>query len=141
MVFQLKPRNVSKEDKRELYKKYKKIFKKKLKQDELNDVLCSLFLDIIYIYFNNKKRKLYKLFFPAIMANFIEMGSINSVIKEYRTKNKLYSESYTCRILKTLDENDGLEISKIFRKILFKLLKQNGLKNKLKKQNGNGDKK
>ncbi len=64
------------------------------------------------------------------MANFMELGSINSVIKEYRTKKKLYSESYTCRILRQIAEDDSLEISRIFRKILFKLLKQNGFKNK-----------
>ena len=60
----------------------------------------------------------------------MEQGSINSAIKEYKTKKKLYSESYTCRILKTLDENDSFEISKIFRKILFKILERNRLKNK-----------
>ncbi|HJX51116.1 MAG TPA: hypothetical protein VJ438_06670 [Candidatus Nanoarchaeia archaeon] len=64
------------------------------------------------------------------MANFMELGSINSVIKEYKGKKKLFSESYTCRILRQLDEDDGLEISRVFRKILFKLLKQNGFKNK-----------
>lgn len=130
MAFQLKRSNISKEDKKSLYRKYKKIFKKNLKQKDLRDAICLLFLDLIYVYFDNKKRKLYKLFFPAIMANFMELGSINSVIEEYRLKKKLYSESYTCRILKQLDENDSLEISRIFRKILFKLLKQNGFKNK-----------
>ncbi len=64
------------------------------------------------------------------MANFMELGSINSVIQEYKTKKKLYSESYTCRILKQLNNEDGLEISRIFRKILFKILKQNKFKNK-----------
>ncbi len=130
MVFRLKPKSVSKEDKREIYKKFKKTFKKKLNQDDLTRAMCSLFLEIIYLYFDNPKRKLSKLFFPVIMANFMELGSINSVIKEYRTKKKLYSESYTCRILKELDEDDSLEISRIFRKVLFKLLKQKGFKNK-----------
>jgi len=129
-VFKLKPRCISKEDKRELHKKYKKVFKKKLNQNELTEEVCLLFLDLIYIYFYNPKRKLFRLFFPVIMANFMELGSINSVIKEYRTKKKLYSESYTCRILKQLNEDDSLEISRIFRKVLFKLLRQKGLKNK-----------
>jgi len=130
MVFKLKARIVTKEDEKHLYRKYKKIFKKNLKQEELTGKICLLFLDLIYLYFNNKKRKLYKLFFPVIMANFMELGSINSVIEEYRKKKKLYSESYTCKILRELDEDDGLEISRIFRKVLFKLLKQNGFKDK-----------
>ena len=130
MEFKLKIRNITKEDEKNLYKKYRRIFKKNLKQKDLTDAICLLFLDLICIYFDNKKRKLYKLFFPVIMANFMELGSINSVIKEYRTKKKLYSESYTCRILKQLNEDDSLEISRIFRKILFKLLKQKGFKNK-----------
>ena len=130
MVFQFKIRSVSKEDEKHLYRKYKKIFRKNLKQEELTEKICLLFLDLIYMHFDNKKRKLYKLFFPVIMANFMELGSINSVIKEYRIKKKLYSESYTCRILRQLDEEDSLEISRIFRKILFKLLKQKGFKDK-----------
>jgi len=130
MVFQLKIRQLTKEDEKHLYKKYRKIFKKNFKQKDLADAICLLFLDLIYVYFNNPKRKLHKLFFPVIMANFMGLGSINSVIKEYRIKKKLYSESYTCRILKQLNEEDSLEISRIFRKILFKLLKQKGFKNK-----------
>ncbi len=130
MAFQFKVKEVIKEDERRLYKKYKKLFRKNLEQEELTEIICLLFLDLIYMYFNNKKRKLYKLFFPVIMANFMELGSINSVIQEYRTKKKLYSESYTCRILRQIAEDDSLEISKIFRKILFKLLKQNGFKDK-----------
>ncbi len=130
MAFKLKARIITKEDEKILYKKYKKSFKKDLEQEDLTKIICLLFLDLIYIYFDNKKRKLYKLFFPVIMANFMELGSINSVIEEYRKKKKLYSESYTCRILKQLNEDDSLEISRIFRKILFKLLKQNGFKNK-----------
>jgi len=130
MKFKLKVRDISKEDEKNLYKKYKKIFKKNLKQKDLTDAICLLFLDLIYVYFDNKKRKLFKLFFPVIMANFMELGSINSVIVDYKIKKKLYSESYTCRILKQLDESDSLEISRIFRKILFKILKKNGFKNK-----------
>ena len=64
------------------------------------------------------------------MANFMELGSINSVIKEYKIKKRLYSESYTCRILTQLDEKDSLEISRIFRKILYRILRKNGFKNK-----------
>jgi len=128
MAFQFKVRKVSKEDETKLCRKYSKLLKKG-KADKIK-VVCKLFLELICFYFSNPKRKLYKLFFPVIMANFMEQGSINSVIKDYRTKKKLYSESYTCRILKTLDENDSLEISKIFRKILFKILKKNRFKNK-----------
>jgi putative transposase len=130
MAFKLKARIVTKEDEQELYKKYKKVFKKNLKQEDLEEAICLLFLDLIYLYFDNKKKKLYKLFFPVIMANFMELGSINSAIKEYRKKKKLFSESYTTRILRSLDENDSLEISRIFRKVLFKILKKNGFKNK-----------
>lgn len=128
MAFKLKLREITKEDEKELCKKHKKLFKRKLNQNELTENICKLFLDLIYFYFDNKKKKLYKLFFPVIMANFMELGSINSVIIEYREKNKLYSESYTCRILRQLDEEDSLKISRIFRKILFKILKKNGFK-------------
>src|SRR3989338_10335386 len=128
--FMLKERNVTKEDEENLYNKYKKILKKNLEQENIANSICLLFLDLIYLYFDNKRRKLYKLFFPVIMANFMELGSINSVIKEYKEKKKLYSESYTCRILHQLDENDSLEISRLFRKILFKILKKNGFKKK-----------
>lgn len=130
MAFELKPRITTKEDRRNIRKKFKKLFRKKLNRDELINAHCSLFLEIIYLYFDNPRKKLKKIFFPIIMANFMELGSINSVIKEYRKKKKLYSESYTCRILRQLDENDSLEISRIFRKILFKLLKEKGFKNK-----------
>jgi hypothetical protein len=130
MAFELKVRNITKEDEKMLHKKYKKTFKKNLEQEELKEAICHLFLDLIYLYFDNKKRKLYRLFFPVTMANFMELGSINSVIKEYRTKKKLYSEIYTCRILKQVDVEDSLEISRIFRKVLFKILKQNRFKNK-----------
>jgi putative transposase len=113
-----------------LYKKYKKAFKKKINKDELLETICSLSLELFYLYFDNKKRKLYKIFFPLVMANFMELGSINSAIKEYKPKKKLFSESYTCRILKQFKEEDSLEISRIFRRILFKILKKNGFKNK-----------
>lgn len=127
MIFQLKKRSITKEKEKLVYRKYSKLLKKK--DIDINKVICELFLSLIYLYFDNSKRKLYKLFFPVIMANFIELGSINSVINEYKKKKNLYSESYTCRILKQLDENDSLEISRIFRKILFKILKKNGFKN------------
>ncbi len=128
MKFKLKRKNITKEDEKLIFRKYAKLFKKK--DIEINKVICELFISLIYLYFDNPKRKLYKIFFPVIMANFMELGSINSVIKEYKEKKKLYSESYTCRILRQLDENDSLEISRIFRKILFKILKKNGFKNK-----------
>src|SRR3989344_8260349 len=128
MAFQLKRRGVTKEEERLIYRKYHRLLKKK--NIDINKVICELFISLIYLYFDNPKRKLYKIFFPVIMANFMELGSINSVIKEYKEKKKLYSESYTCRILRQLDENDGLEISRIFRRILFKILKKNGFKNK-----------
>ncbi len=128
MAFKLKKKNVTQEDEKIICRKYAKLFKKK--GIEINKVICELFISLIYLYFDNPKRKLYKIFFPVIMANFIEIGSINSVIKEYKRKKNLYSESYTCRILRQLDENDSLEISRIFRKILFKILKKNGFKNK-----------
>jgi len=128
--FKLNARDVTKEDEKKLYKKYKKIFKKNLEQEELTNAICLLFLDLIYLYFDNKKRKLYKIFFPVIMANFMELGSINSAIVEYKAREKLYSESYTCRILKQIDNLDSLEISRIFRKILFKILKKNKFKNR-----------
>lgn len=128
MAFQLKKKNITKEDEKLICRKYVRLFKKK--DIEINKVICELFISLIYLYFDNPKRKLYKLFFPVIMANFMELGSINSVIKEYKKKKNLYSESYTCRILRQLGENDSLEISIIFRKILFKILKKNGFKNK-----------
>ena len=127
MAFKLRARNFTKEEERRICRKYARLLKKKNKDSM--EIICDLFLETIYLYFDNPKRKLHKLFFPVIMANFMEIGSINSVIREYRIKKKLYSESYTCRILKQLNEDDSLEISRIFRKILFKLLKQNGLKN------------
>mgnify|MGYP001579410874 CR=1 FL=1 len=123
-------RKLKKDDEKKIHRKYKKVFKKNLEQEKLKEAICLLFLDLIYLYFDNKKRKLYKLFFPVIMANFMELGSINSAIQEYRVKEKLYSESYTCRILKQVNNEDSLEISRIFRKVLFKILKQNKFKNK-----------
>ena len=128
MVFQLKVRLLTKNDEKKLCIKYGRFLRKNNK--DTMKIICDLFLELIYLYFNNKKRKLYKLFFPVIMANLIEQGSINSVIEEYKNKKRLYSESYTCRILKQLDDETGLEISRIFRRILFKILKRIGLKNK-----------
>jgi len=127
-VFQLKVRLLTKNDEMKLCIKYGRFLRKNNK--DTMKIICDLFLELIYLYFNNKKRKLYKLFFPVIMANLIEQGSINSVIEEYKNKKRLYSESYTCRILKQLDDETGLEISRIFRRILFKILKRIGLKNK-----------
>src|SRR3989338_5473785 len=128
MVFQLKVRLLTKNDEKKLCIKYGRFLRKNNK--DTMKIICDLFLELIYLYFNNKKRKLYKLFFPVIMANLIEQGSINSVIEEYKNKKQLYSESYTCRILKQLDDETGLEISRIFRRILFKILKRIGLKKK-----------
>ena len=127
-MFQLKVRLLTKNDEKKLCIKYGRFLRKNNK--DTMKIICDLFLELIYLYFNNKKRKLYKLFFPVIMANLIEQGSINSVIEEYKNKKRLYSESYTCRILKQLDDETGLEISRIFRRILFKILKRIGLKNK-----------
>ena len=47
MSFELEPRVITKEDKKNLYKKYRKIFKKNLKQKDLTDAICLLFLDLI----------------------------------------------------------------------------------------------
>lgn len=127
MAFEFQVRGVSKPEIQKLYKKYCKLFKK---SDEPIDVVCELFLELVYFYFDNNKEKLYKLFFPVIMANFTEKGSIHSVIEEYRESKNLYSWSYTYRILDKLDEDTGLEISRIFRKIMFKILKKLGFKNK-----------
>lgn len=93
-------------------------------------MVCGLFLELIYAYFDNPKEKLYKLFFPVIMANTVEKGSIHSITEEYRESHQLYSWSYTYRILNKLDDDIGLEISRVFRKILFKILKSAGFKNK-----------
>jgi len=64
MAFQLKVRGISKEDETKLCRKYSKLLKKG-KADRM-EVVCKLFLELIYIYFNNPKRKLYKLFFCEI---------------------------------------------------------------------------
>lgn len=127
MVFKFQVRGISKLEIQKLYKKYYKLFKK---SDKPTEILCELFLELIYLYFDNDEEKLYKLFFPVIMANFIEKGSIHSVIEEYREGKNLYSWSYTYRILNRLDSNIGLEIGRIFRKIMFKILKKVGFKNK-----------
>lgn len=127
MAFEFKDRGVSKLEMQKLYKKYCKVFKK---SDKAIEVVCGLFLELIYIYFDNKEEKLYKLFFPVIMANFIENGSIYSVVQEFRYKKGLYSYSYTYRMLRKLNEDAGLELSRIFRKIMFKILKKLGFKGK-----------
>jgi len=128
--FGFKIRKITKEDEIKLYNKYKKAFRKSLAKEDIVKVMCKLYLSLIYFYFDNKRRKLYKLFFPVFMANCMELGSINSAIIAYRTKKNLFSEAYTTRILKTLDKEDSLEISRIFRKILFRILKQKRFKNK-----------
>lgn len=127
MVFEFKARGISKQEIQKLYKRYCKLLKKSNKPIE---AICELFLELIYLYFDNKQEKLYKLFFPVVMANFIEKGSIHSVIEEFRESKKLYSYSYTYRMLRQLDEDTGLEISRIFRKIMFKILKKLGFKGK-----------
>ena len=127
MSFEFRIRGISKLETLKLYKKYCKLFKK---SDNPVEIVCELFLELIYLYFDNNKEKLYKLFFPVIMANFTEKGSIHSVIEEYRESKNLYSWSYTYRILGQLDEDTGLEIGRIYRKIMFKILKKVGFKNK-----------
>lgn len=127
MAFEFQVREISKPEIQKLYKKYYKLFKK---PDKAIENICELFLELIYIYFDNNKEKLYKLFFPVIKANFTEKGSIHSVVQECRKSKKLYSYSYTYRILRQLDEDTGLEISRIYRKIMFKILKKLGFRNK-----------
>ena len=127
MVFEFQSRGISKKDIKKLYKKYWKLFKK---TNEPVSVVCDLLLELIYLYFDNDKLKLFKLFFPIIMANFIEKGSIHSIIEEYRESKGLYSWSYTYRMLRKLDWDTGLEISRIFRKVMFHILRKAGFKNK-----------
>lgn len=128
MAFEFKIRGVSKEEKKKLYLKYKRLLRKNNKN--IMKVIVKLFLELVYLYFDNPRRKLRKIFLPVILANLTENGSIHSVINEYREKKKLYSWSYTCRLLNLLDEDVGLEISKIFREILFKILKKKGFRNR-----------
>ncbi|MDP2934713.1 MAG: hypothetical protein Q8N59_03050 [bacterium] len=64
------------------------------------------------------------------MANLIERGSIHSVIEEFRKSKGLFSWSYTYRILNMLSEDDSLEISRAYRKVMFKILKKFGFKSK-----------
>ena len=126
MVFQFKVRGVSKEEVKGLYKRFSRAFRKKSANPV--ELACDLFLEIIFAYFDNDREKLYKLFFPVVMANLIEKGSIHSVIEEFREVKGLYSWSYTYRILKLLDESDSLEISRAYRKVMFKILKKLGFK-------------
>jgi hypothetical protein len=128
MVFRFQIKGISKLEILKLYKKYTKLFKKR--SEDPIEIVCKLFLELIYLHFDNDKEKLYKLFYPVIMANFIEKGSIHSVTEECREEKNLYSWSYTYRILNTLDEDTGLEISRVYRKIMFKILKKLGFKNK-----------
>ena len=128
MAFKFQVRGIFKLEMLKLYKKYYKLLKQK--SYDPTKIICELFLELIYLYFDNHKEKLYKLFFPVIMANFIEKGSIHSVTEEFREEKNLYSWSYTYRILGQLDEDTGLEISRIYRKVMFKILKKIGFKNK-----------
>jgi len=128
MAFKFQVRGISKQEAQKLYKKYCKLLKRK--SDKPIEIVCGLFLELIYLHFDNNKEKLYRLFFPVIMANFIEKGSIHSVTEEFREEKNLYSWSYTYRILNKLDEDTGLEISRIYRKIMFKILKKIGFKDK-----------
>ena len=55
-----------------LYKGLPEFFDKLRKNNEdTMDVICSLFLEIIYLYFNNKKKKLYKIFFRNLIRKNI----------------------------------------------------------------------
>jgi len=128
MAFKFRIRGISKLEMQKLYKKYCKLLKRK--SDKPLEIVCELLLELIYLYFDNDKKKLYKLFFPVIMANLIEKGSIHSVTEEFREEKNLHSWSYAYRILNKLDEDVGLEISRIYRKIMFKLLKKIGFKGK-----------
>ena len=128
VVFQFRTRGVSKEEVKSLYKKFSRAFRKKSSNHV--QVACELFLEIIFSYFDNDREKLYKLFFPLVMANLIEKGSIHSVIEEFRKPKGLYSWSYTYRILNMLSEDDSLELSRMYRKVMFKILKKLGFKSK-----------
>ncbi len=128
MVFQFKIKGVSKEEVKGLCKKFSRAFRKK--QADHVGIACELFLGIVFLYFDNDREKLYKLFFPLVMANLVEKGSIHSVIEEFRESKRLYSWSYTYRILNMLGEDDSLEISRVYRKVMFKILKKLGFKSK-----------
>lgn len=128
MVFEFRVRGISKPEIQKICKKYGRLLKRK--PDKTTEIVCDLLIELIYLYFDNDKEKLYKLFYPVIMANLIEKGSIHSVTEEFRETKKLYSWSYTYRTLNQLDEDVGLEISRIFRKIMFKILKKTGFKGK-----------
>ena len=105
MVFEFQVRDISKPEIQKLAKKYGKLLKTKPEQH--TKIVCQLLLELLYLYFNNDKEKLYKLFYPVIMANLIEKGSIHSVIEEFKETKKLYSWSYTYRILNQLNEDTG----------------------------------
>ena len=77
MQFEFRPRGITKQNKKELRFKNQRAFKRKDK--DLLELTSTLFLDLIYLYFDNPKEKLHKLFFPVIMANCMEKGSIHSV--------------------------------------------------------------
>lgn len=127
MAFEFKVRGISKHQQVKIYRKYRKAFGKR---NNVGVAVKSLLFDLIYEFFDNNREKLFKLLFPVVMAHFSERGSINSVIQEHRHSKGLYSQSYTYRMLNKLDDEIGLEISRVFRKILFKLVKNFGFENK-----------
>jgi len=128
MAFKLKSRGVSKKQMNALAVKYGR--KSNKQNADLVKIMINLYIEFIYLYFDNPRRKLKKIFFPVIMANLIEKGSINSVIDEFRDERKLFSHSYTMRILNQLDENEALEMNQLFRKIILKILKRKNFSNK-----------
>lgn len=95
MVFEFKIKGVSKRDVLKICKKYRKLFKRKSSSSDIIEAVCELFLEIVFVYFDNDQEKLYKLFFPLVMANLIEKGSIHSVIEEFRKSKGLFSWSYS----------------------------------------------
>jgi putative transposase len=139
MVFEFKNRCISKEEVKRIVlwvtKKIRKIFLSIGKvnyaqKKELVSVCVDYLLAVIYLYFDNDQGKLHKLFFPVVMANFIENGSIHSVIEEYRSQKNLYSWSYTYRLLNTLDNETSFVISNHLRKIMLKIVAKVGFKSK-----------
>jgi len=128
MAFKLKIRGVTKEQMNNLAVKYGRKMRKN--NTDLMKVMTDLYLEYICLYFDNPRKKLKRLFLPVILANLIENGSINSAIKEYKEKKKLYSHSYTMRILNQLDKDQGLIMNQLFRKIIWKIMKRKKFPNK-----------
>lgn len=128
MAFELIIRGITKGEMNSLALKYgRKIAKK---NSNIEKVMIEFYLEFIYIYFNNSRRKLKKLFLPVILSNLLENGSINSAIQEYRVKKNLFSHSYTMRILNQLSKKDGLSLNQLFRRVLWKIMKRRRLCNK-----------